>query len=63
MRSHVAGVELAIKPSIGIAIYPEHGATGEQLISNADKAMYRAKKHARGIVFGDLQVAGEIAVG
>jgi hypothetical protein len=27
----VAGVDLAVKPSIGIAIYPEHGASGDQI--------------------------------
>ena len=47
----VGGLEFVIKPSIGIAIYPEHGAGGEQLISGADAAMYRAKKRARGVAF------------
>jgi diguanylate cyclase len=47
----VAGVELAVKLSIGIAIYPEHGASGDQLISNADAAMYEAKKRTGGIEF------------
>jgi diguanylate cyclase (GGDEF)-like protein len=40
-----------IKASIGIAVYPANGTTGEQLIRNADVAMYRAKKHSRGFVF------------
>ena len=33
-----------IKASLGIAIFPDDGTTGEQLIRNADSAMYRAKK-------------------
>ena len=40
-----------VKASIGIAVYPANGTTGEQLIRNADIAMYRAKKHSRGLEF------------
>lgn len=47
----IVGLELVIKPSIGIAMYPDDGSTGDQLITNADKAMYSAKKGSRGIVF------------
>jgi diguanylate cyclase (GGDEF)-like protein len=32
----------------GIAIYPNHGRTGPELIRAADAALYEAKKHARG---------------
>lgn len=32
-----------ITPSIGISMYPEHGISGEQLVSRADAAMYRVK--------------------
>ena len=56
----VAGAELFIKPSIGIAIYPEHGVNGAQLIKNADAAMYRAKNHSRGVMFFDRQNTPEI---
>jgi diguanylate cyclase (GGDEF)-like protein len=33
--------------SIGVALYPRHGATPEQLFSNADLAMYQAKAKGR----------------
>ena len=34
--------------SIGIAVYPEHGATPDSLLCAADLAMYQAKRLARG---------------
>ena len=36
--------------SIGVAAYPLHGATREQLLDAADKAMYRAKSRGRNCV-------------
>jgi diguanylate cyclase (GGDEF)-like protein/PAS domain S-box-containing protein len=36
--------ELLIGASIGIAIFPDDGLTGPELLANADLAMYRAKK-------------------
>lgn len=45
----IGPLRLVLTLSIGIAIYPEHGTSGEQLIRNADAAMYVAK--ARGTRF------------
>jgi diguanylate cyclase (GGDEF)-like protein/PAS domain S-box-containing protein len=39
-----------LKPSslsLGVAVYPDHGDTGLQLIQSADAALYRAKKAGR----------------
>jgi diguanylate cyclase len=41
---HVEGYELHITPSIGIAVYPDHGTDAETLIKRADLAMYHAKE-------------------
>jgi diguanylate cyclase (GGDEF)-like protein/PAS domain S-box-containing protein len=38
---------LAVTPSIGIALWPEHGASLEALLEAADAAMYRAKQAGR----------------
>jgi predicted signal transduction protein with EAL and GGDEF domain len=37
-------INIHITASIGIAIYPDHAAGFEELLKNADTAMYRAKK-------------------
>lgn len=39
----IQGREILIGASIGIAVYPQDGATAETLMKHADKAMYRAK--------------------
>jgi diguanylate cyclase (GGDEF)-like protein len=39
-----------ISSSIGVAIYPEDGLTAENLISNADAAMYMAKQSGKSTV-------------
>ena len=43
----VRGHSINISCSVGISIFPEHGADGETLISNADTAMYSAKASGR----------------
>ncbi|HKU66278.1 MAG TPA: GGDEF domain-containing phosphodiesterase, partial [Candidatus Baltobacteraceae bacterium] len=35
-----------LSASIGIAIYPQHGESAEQLVEHADTAMYQAKRRA-----------------
>ena len=42
-----AGHQFVVTPSIGIALYPQDGATGEELLMNADSAMYSAKNVGR----------------
>jgi diguanylate cyclase len=39
--------QLVVTPSIGIALYPEHGEDLQSLLKNADSAMYEAKASGR----------------
>ena len=41
------GCEARISMSVGIAIYPQHGVTGELLSERADQAMYQVKKRSK----------------
>jgi diguanylate cyclase (GGDEF)-like protein/PAS domain S-box-containing protein len=43
----IQGQSLSISCSLGVSIFPEHGADSEALIKNADAAMYRAKDDGR----------------
>jgi diguanylate cyclase (GGDEF)-like protein len=42
-----SGYEFVVTPSIGIALFPEHGGDAQALLKNADLAMYEAKASGR----------------
>lgn len=44
----INGMEVGIQPSIGIAVYPQHGEDVDSLIRHADVAMYQAKQQGGG---------------
>ncbi len=44
----VEGVKVIVRPSIGIALYPEDGQSVEELLKKADVAMYAAKQQKIG---------------
>lgn len=44
---HIGERQLAVTPSIGIALFPEHGEDISTLLKHADTAMYEAKRLGR----------------
>ena len=46
-NAHALGM---VTVSMGIAVYPEHGARGEEILEKADRAMYQAKHRGRNCV-------------
>ena len=53
----VLGQPIQPKLSVGVASYPDHGSTVEELVSNADLAMYDAKRRKLGLSIFDLSMA------
>lgn len=43
--------DLSITVSIGITLYPEDGQTMEELLHNADRAMYQAKRSGKNCIY------------
>ncbi|MFG1954114.1 diguanylate cyclase [Micromonospora sp. NPDC048830] len=41
------GVAIAVTVSVGIAVYPDHATTGQQVLDAADEALYAAKAAGR----------------
>ena len=51
----IEGRPVAVGVSIGVALYPAHGVDADELLRNADSAMYQAKSAGPGRfrVFGE----------
>ena len=47
----VNGLEIVIRPSIGIAVYPDQATNADVLLAQADEAMYRSKRRQTGCEF------------
>ncbi|MCB1738723.1 MAG: EAL domain-containing protein, partial [Gammaproteobacteria bacterium] len=53
----LAGYEVSVTPSVGIAIYPDDAKDAESLLKNADTAMYSAKRAGKNLYhFYDAQM-------
>jgi len=54
----IDGGTATVESSIGIALYPEHGASAAALLTCADQMMYRAKRGKVGVVLCDTPASG-----
>ena len=45
------GIQVRITVSIGLAFYPKHAQSAEEIIRIADEAMYYGKNKSRNIVY------------
>ncbi len=46
---HLEGLQLELEASVGVAVFPDHGADAEHLMRRADVAMYLAKEERTGV--------------
>lgn len=61
LRSH--GLEVRITTSIGIASFPDHGRSKDDLLARADQAMYSVKGRGKnGVALADIESAKPIFV-
>lgn len=58
MRFNFAGRDVQLTASLGIALYPKHAASSEEIIARADSAMYQAKLSGknRWAIFGSAKL-------
>ncbi|MBI3812035.1 MAG: EAL domain-containing protein [Nitrospirae bacterium] len=52
----IEGLLVIVEASIGLALYPDHGANTESLMQRADVAMYTAKQSGSGYVIYDAKI-------
>ena len=57
----IEGIMLTVSPSIGIALYPEDGQSEQELLKNADVAMYAAKQQKSGCALHSQIASSEAA--
>jgi len=58
MRFNFAGKEVCLTASLGIALYPLHATSSEEIIARADSAMYQAKLGGRNrwVIYGSAKL-------
>ena len=52
----LGSLELSVRTSIGVAVFPADGANATALLKSADLAMYRAKRQQTGYAFFDQRI-------
>lgn len=57
---NILGREIRIGVSIGMATFPENGSTVDDLLKNADIAMYSAKDHGKNVIHAFTQSMDEV---